>query len=105
MSETDLRETLAAAGPEERERILRGVIRTQVASLLSLDSIEDDSNFLEHGLNSMSALELTKNLMEITGMEIPLITIVDHPTPAELSRHVAEEYTGEKDSASERSAN
>jgi hypothetical protein len=40
---------------------LRHVIRTQVATLLSLKSIEDDSNFLEHGLNSMSALELMKN--------------------------------------------
>ena len=99
---SDLRESLASAAPEERERILRDVIRTQVATLLSLKSIEDDSNFLEHGLNSMSALELTKNLMEITGMEIPLITIVDHPTPAELSRHISEEYAG---SSTERTAN
>ncbi len=99
MSDADLRETLKTADQESRETILRDFIRTQVAALLSLGSIDDDANFLENGLNSMSALELTKNLMELTGMEIPLIAIVDHPTPAELAAHVAGEYAGAKNSA------
>jgi aryl carrier-like protein len=92
MNEEELRRAVANGDAKERERLLRETIRAHVATLLSLDSIDDDSNYLELGLNSLSALELTKNLMTITDMEIPLVTIVDHPTAARLAGHLAEEY-------------
>jgi len=92
VNQEELRRSIASADPEERKRLLRETIRTHVATLLSLDSIDDDGNFLELGLNSLSAIELTKNLMTITDMEIPLVTIVDYPTPAQLADHLAEEY-------------
>ncbi len=77
----------------ERERLLREATRTYAATLLSLESVDEDSNLLELGLNSLSAIELTKYLMLLTDMEIPLVTIVDQPTPAQLGTHLAEEYT------------
>lgn len=92
MNDEELRRSIANGDAEQRERLLREVIRTHVASLLSVDSIEDDSNFLELGLNSLSALDLTKKVMTITDMEIPLVTIVDNPTPAQLASHLTEEY-------------
>lgn len=93
VNEVELRSSLASGDAEERQRLLREAIRAHVAMLLSLDSVDDDSNLLELGLNSLSALELTKYLMIITEMEIPLVTIVDQPTAAELASHLAEEYT------------
>jgi aryl carrier-like protein len=98
VNEVELRRSLASGGMEERKRLLREAIRTYAATLLSLDSIEDDSNLLELGLNSLSAIELTKYLMLITDMEIPLVTIVDQPTPAQLGNHLAEEYTRVRES-------
>ena len=98
MNEVELRSALAAGGPEERKRLLREAVRTYAATLLSLDSLDDDSNLLERGLNSLSAIELTKYLMLITDMEIPLVTIVDQPTPALLGDHLAEEYARVRDS-------
>lgn len=92
MNEEELRRSIASGDLEERKRLLQETIRTHAAALLSLSSIDEDSNFLELGLNSLSAIELTKNLMKITDMEIPLVTIVDHPTPAQLASHLAEEY-------------
>ncbi|QXJ26151.1 acyl carrier protein [Actinomadura graeca] len=80
---------LAAEGPE-RERLLREIVRSNAGTVLSAD-IADDSNFLESGLNSLTALELTKTLMNITGLEIPMVAIVEHPTPADLGRYLAEE--------------
>ncbi|WP_034482766.1 acyl carrier protein [Actinomadura oligospora] len=93
MDVAELQRSLASGDEAERARLLRETIRTHVAALLSLTSVEDDGNFLDLGLNSLSALELTKNLMTITELEIPLVTIVDHPTPAELAGHLAAEYT------------
>ncbi|MFG2007410.1 acyl carrier protein [Spirillospora sp. NPDC048911] len=90
----ELKVSLAGGDAAKRELLLREAIRTRLMELLSLDSIEDDGNFLELGLNSLSALELTKNLMAITEMEIPLVTIVDHPTAAQLAGHLAGEYSG-----------
>jgi aryl carrier-like protein len=98
VNDGELRSAFAAGDVEERKRLLREAIRTYAATLLSVDSLDDDSNLLERGLNSLSAIELTKYLMLITDMEIPLVTIVDQPTPALLGDHLAEEYTHAGDS-------
>ncbi|MBB5936991.1 acyl carrier protein [Streptomyces zagrosensis] len=89
---TELRKDLAAATPEEREAILRETVRTQLAGILSQSTIEDDSNFLENGLTSLTALELTRNLMTLTDVEIPLVAILEYPTPATLGNYLAEAY-------------
>ncbi|MFA1538213.1 acyl carrier protein [Actinomadura monticuli] len=94
MTDEELRRSFASGDAAQRERLLRETIRTQVAALLALRTVEDDGNFLELGLNSLSAIELTKKLMTITDMEIPLVTIVDHPTPARLASHLAGEHSG-----------
>lgn len=88
-NEAERRRLLAAEGAE-RERLLREIVRSNAANVLNA-TITDDSNFLESGLNSLTALELTKTLMNITGLEIPMVAIVEHPTPAELGRYLAEE--------------
>ncbi|MEV7192781.1 acyl carrier protein [Streptomyces sp. NPDC093510] len=87
---TELEKQLAAATPEERERLLTDTIRTQAGTLLNT-TLGDDSNFLENGLNSLTALELTKTLMTLTGMEIAMVAIVENPTPAQLAHHLGQE--------------
>ncbi|MBP5941830.1 hypothetical protein F3K43_42395 [Streptomyces sp. LBUM 1476] len=37
------------------------------------------------------ALELTKTLMALTGLEIAMVAIVENPSPAELARHLGQE--------------
>ncbi|WP_338682435.1 beta-ketoacyl synthase N-terminal-like domain-containing protein [Streptomyces acidiscabies] len=87
---TALERQLAAATPEERERLLVDTIRSEASTLLNTD-LADDSNFLENGLNSLMALELTKTLMSLTGLEIAMVAIVENPSPAELARHLGQE--------------
>ncbi|MFC6881634.1 MULTISPECIES: acyl carrier protein [Actinomadura] len=87
---TELQEKLAAAGPPERERILGETVREQAAAVLDQSVIDLDSNFLEKGLTSLKALELTRNLMSLTGIEIPLVAVIEHPTPVHLGRFMAE---------------
>jgi acyl carrier protein len=90
---TALREKLAAATPQERETILRETVRSQVAGILSVPAFEDEGNFLEQGLTSLTALELTRNLMTLTDVEIPLVAILEYPNPAQLGHYLAEAYT------------
>ncbi|MET9258046.1 acyl carrier protein [Streptomyces sp. NPDC003717] len=90
-SATDLEARLAAATPEERGRLLTDTIRTQAGTLLNT-TLADDSNFLDNGLNSLTALELTKTLMTLTGMEIPMVAIVENPSPEQLAQHLNQEF-------------
>ncbi|MFF1374662.1 acyl carrier protein [Streptomyces sp. NPDC058308] len=87
---TELEKQLASATPEEREQLLTDTIRTQAGTLLNT-ALDNDSNFLENGLNSLTALELTKTLMTLTGMEIAMVAIVENPTPGQLAHHLSQE--------------
>lgn len=93
MNTTELHELLTDAEPAERERILRETVRAEVAAVLSRPTIEDDSNFLEEGLTSLTALELTRNLMSRTDLEVPLAAVIEYPTPARLGQYLFEVYT------------
>jgi acyl carrier protein len=88
-----LRQEIAAAGPEGREPILREAVRTQAADILDHATIDDDSNFVEQGLTSLKALELTRNLMTLTNVEIPLVAIIEYPTPTQLAGYISEALT------------
>ncbi|MEU5980540.1 acyl carrier protein [Streptomyces sp. NPDC047315] len=90
-----LQRKIAAAGAEEREGIFREAVRSQAADILDHTTIEDDSNFLEQGITSLKALELTRNLMSLTDVEIPLVAIIEHPSPAELATYINEAYAAQ----------
>ncbi|HET8681316.1 MAG TPA: acyl carrier protein [Micromonosporaceae bacterium] len=96
-----LRQRLATAGTAEREQILRETVRTQAAHVLSASDIADDSNFLEKGITSLKALELNRNLMTLTDVEIPLVAIIEYPTPAQLAQYIARALAGNGDGALE----
>jgi aryl carrier-like protein len=88
----DLPARLAAATPEERERLLRETVLSRVSEVLSRPSMDDDSNFLQNGLTSLTALELAKNLMNLTEVEVPLVAVVENPTAALLGKYIFERY-------------
>lgn len=87
---TEIGQQLADAGPEQREKLLTDLVRTQASTILDTP-LTDESNFLKNGLNSLTALELTKTLMELTGLEIAMVAIVENPTAAQLAHQLVQE--------------
>jgi acyl carrier protein len=88
-----LQTRLAAATSDERHAILCETIRAQAAVILDQDNMEDDSNFIEQGLTSLKALELTRSLMTLTDVEMPLIAVIEYPTPTHLARYIDQALT------------
>ncbi|WP_367124291.1 type I polyketide synthase [Streptomyces phytohabitans] len=83
-----LRAELAAAGPEERERKLTLLVRTQVAGVLGhagADEIGPDRPFSALGFDSLMAVELRNRLGLVTGLPLPATLLFDHPTSRELA--------------------
>ncbi|MFH8371801.1 acyl carrier protein [Streptomyces sp. NPDC018031] len=92
-----LAEPLASATPEEREALLRELVLQLAAEILEAPDLDDESNFVETGLTSLRALQLSKGLMNDTGIEAPLVAIVEHPTPSLLGKYLAEAYEADAD--------
>ncbi|MGP3972105.1 type I polyketide synthase [Streptomyces sp. 6N223] len=85
-----LRERLADASAGERDKILLEAVRQYTAEVLGHDStelIDVEQEFLELGLSSFTAMELSKRL-GADGLELDPIAIYDHPTPAALAEHL-----------------
>ncbi|MBM7769828.1 acyl transferase domain-containing protein/thioesterase domain-containing protein [Actinokineospora baliensis] len=61
-------------------------------------AVEVDREFLELGLDSLTALDLRALLKEAAGIDLPASIVFDHPTPSDLARHLegapAESATG-----------
>lgn len=93
----DLAKLLAAATPEERETLLRAAVLSRVSAILNRPEMEEESNFLENGLTSLTALELAKGLMSATGLEVPLVAVVEHPTATLLGKYLSETYEANVD--------
>ncbi|WP_346167037.1 SDR family NAD(P)-dependent oxidoreductase, partial [Streptomyces javensis] len=93
-----LRDPLADAKPEERERRLLDAVRGQVAAVLGHDSAEAVGTrrpFLELGLDSVTAVELRNRLGNVTGLRLPATVIFDFPTVTELVDYLyAQLFTG-----------
>ncbi|WP_262418316.1 type I polyketide synthase [Streptomyces sp. SP2-10] len=92
-----LRDRLAGLLPAEREPFLTELVQNHVATLLGYRSAQDVGRtlaFRELGFDSLAAVELRNRLTSATGLRLPATLVFDHPTPAELARHLLGELTG-----------
>jgi acyl carrier protein len=72
---------------------IRDWIVRWMANELNLEpvQIEAEKSFLAHGMDSMSAMMLVGDLEGLTGRRLPPTLAWDHPSVAELARHLASE--------------
>ncbi|POX58506.1 3-ketoacyl-ACP reductase [Streptomyces sp. Ru62] len=92
-----LRERLAGLLEAEREPFLTELVQSHVATILGYRSAQDVGRtlaFRELGFDSLAAVELRNRLSAATGLRLPATLVFDHPTPAELARHLLGELTG-----------
>jgi aryl carrier-like protein len=93
----ELAARLAAATPDERWQLLTDLVVDRAATILDLPDLDEESNFLKNNLSSLAALRLSKSLMNDTGVEVPLVAIVENPTPSLLGKFIADAYDSEAD--------
>ncbi|MFI9384874.1 beta-ketoacyl synthase N-terminal-like domain-containing protein [Kutzneria sp. NPDC052558] len=88
-----LADRLAAMPDEDRGRVLRNLVRTEVATVLGhAGVVADTRTFKELGFDSLTVTTLGKRLRAATGRNLRDTLVFDFPTPAELAAHIAEEF-------------
>ncbi|MFD7365567.1 SDR family NAD(P)-dependent oxidoreductase [Nocardiopsis alba] len=83
-----LRDRLAGMSARDRDRELRDSVRTQVASVLGYDRADTISvhrRFPDLGMDSVTAIEMSKRIGAATGLRLAPTVMFDHPSIAELA--------------------
>ncbi|HET6703322.1 beta-ketoacyl synthase N-terminal-like domain-containing protein, partial [Amycolatopsis sp.] len=90
------RDVLAGHTGHERDTALVDLVRAEVAEVLGHRSaVSADRTFKDIGFDSLTVTALTNRLGAATGLELPVTTIYDHPSPAALAAHLAERMFGD----------
>ncbi|MGW0801247.1 beta-ketoacyl reductase, partial [Streptomyces sp. NPDC002692] len=90
-------EKLTAAPAEARLQLVQDHVRGVAATALGFDgpaAVEPTKAFREMGFDSLTAVELRDRLNADTGLRLPTTLVFDHPTPADLARHLTGELFG-----------
>ncbi|MGW5714852.1 type I polyketide synthase [Amycolatopsis sp. NPDC003865] len=83
---------LAAAAPEEHDRLLAEFVRAQVAEVLRLPGpVDETAEFLELGFDSLTAIELRDRLAGALGLDLPPTLVFDQPAPGLLTGYLSAE--------------
>ncbi|SFQ99943.1 Acyl transferase domain-containing protein [Lentzea waywayandensis] len=94
---TDAEPGLADLAPEERDRRLLQIVRTQIAAVLGFSEpgrIDPARALRDLGFDSLTAVELRNRLGASVGLKLPATLVFDHPSPGALVRYLAERLTG-----------
>jgi acyl transferase domain-containing protein/acyl carrier protein len=83
---SELRESILAATGSDRHRLLREATRANVAGVLGLpvEALDDHTSINQLGLDSLMATELRNRLEATTGCSLPLVRLIEGPSPAEI---------------------
>ncbi|MFI2712289.1 type I polyketide synthase [Micromonospora sp. NPDC018662] len=92
---------LAGRPEAEQERELLRLVDEQTARVLGHATADDlrGRPFKDLGFDSLTAVDLRTRLNEATGLRLPSTLVFDHPTPAELARHLRVTAFGADDAA------
>ncbi|MFJ2264160.1 SDR family NAD(P)-dependent oxidoreductase, partial [Streptomyces sp. NPDC087844] len=93
-----LEQRLAAlAGEDERESLLLGLVRAEVAAVRHDDpsAIDPGAPFTALGLDSLASIELRNRLGAASGLRLSATLTFDYPTPAELAKFLLSELLPE----------
>ncbi len=73
---------LAAAGAEQRRRLLRSIVQTQAAAVLGRPTgeVPVERGFTDLGMDSFASIELRARLEYLFGRQLPETMTFDHPT-------------------------
>jgi acyl transferase domain-containing protein/acyl carrier protein/pimeloyl-ACP methyl ester carboxylesterase len=85
-----LRRLQRAEAQERAQLVLEAVCET-IADILRYDAaqaIDSRKGLRDLGFDSVSALELRNRLVAMSGVELPLSAVFDHPTPQALADHL-----------------
>jgi acyl transferase domain-containing protein len=91
----ELRQRLRQAGTRQRERILTELVRRQLALLLGHEGAEevaDDADFHDLGLSSLMGLRLHQKITVATGIDFPVLAVIDHSRPTMLGNYLANAF-------------
>ncbi|MEK8173835.1 acyl carrier protein [Streptomyces sp. M19] len=59
------------------------------------EGVGPQEQFQDMGFSSFTALQLRNELSAVTGLDLPVTAVFDHPTPEDLSRLLSGELAGE----------
>ncbi|AXK36756.1 SDR family NAD(P)-dependent oxidoreductase [Streptomyces armeniacus] len=96
---SELLRRLADASAEERGETVLTVVRSCAARALGYGdpkAVEAQRAFKDLGFDSLTAVELRNQLSAETGVALPATLVFDHPTPADLARHVTDQLFSEE---------
>ncbi|MCE6998175.1 SDR family NAD(P)-dependent oxidoreductase [Saccharothrix sp. S26] len=93
----DLIGRLAALAEPEQRALLLDVITTHSAAVLGHTTplaADPQQAFRDHGVDSLTAIELRNRLNAATGLELAATAVFDFPTPAQLANHLFGQLRG-----------
>jgi acyl transferase domain-containing protein len=94
---------LAQLPPEDQERLLTDLVRSEAAPVLghsSPEAVEPERAFSELGFDSLTAVELRNRLSTVTGLRLPATLLFDYPTPVAIAGHLRSAITNDEGHAS-----
>ncbi|MER7973985.1 acyltransferase domain-containing protein, partial [Streptomyces sp. NPDC096080] len=82
---------------DEQERLLVDLVRSEAAVVLghtSAEGVPAKRAFRDAGFDSLTAVDLRKRLVALTGLALPTTLVFDYPNPVALARHLRGELLG-----------